>query len=211
MKPTVFPTIISPTCTGLVADTSGLFIEAECIGTPPTTAGVFQLGCRIVQVDATAGNVSTFTNTGTTALPVFTRGAAANSSATGTNNFQVAHAIYSFATDGGAVSTITPVKTANIPANAILVGGTINPTTACTSGGSATISIGTSAGSSATSILTATAVASFTTDALINAVPVFATPVKLSATGNVTVTIGTAALTAGIIEVFVYYTVAANA
>lgn len=207
---TNYPTTINSTCTALLGDQTGLAIEASCSGVPPTTAGVFQVGCRIIRTDQSVG-LAIYTNTGTTALPVWTQGAAANSVATGTNTFNVAHAIYSFATDGGAISTITPVLTAAIPANAIMVGATINPTTAATSGGSATIAVGTSAGSSTTSILAATAVASFTTDALINGVPVFATPRKMTAAGNVTVTIATATLTAGIIEVFVYYTVAANA
>lgn len=122
---------------------------------------------------------------------------------------RVARAIYSFAVDGGAVSTITPVKTAALPDNAVIVGGTVNASTAATSGGSATIGVGTSAGSSTTSILAATAVASFSTDALINAVPVFATPVKLTAAGNITLTVAAAALTAGVIEVTVLYYVAA--
>lgn len=209
--PTVFPTIVTSTCTGLVGDTNGLITEAICTGTPPTTANVFEIGCRMIQTDAMSGNVSVWTNAGTSALPVFTRGSTAGSSAAGTNNLNVAHAVYSFATDGGAVSTITPVLGATIPANAIIVGATVNSTTAVTSAGSATVSVGTSAGSSTTSILAATGKASFTTDALLNGVPVFATPVKLTAAGAITLTVGTAALTAGIIEVFAYYTVAANA
>ena len=122
----------------------------------------------------------------------------------------VARAQYSFAIDGGAISTITPALSDTIPANAIMVGGTINVTTAVTSLGSATVGVGTSAGSSATSILAQTAKASLTLDALINAVPVFATPVKMTAAGQITVTVVAAALTAGIIEVFVYYVTAIN-
>lgn len=209
--PTVFPTIITSTCTGLLGDTNGLILEAICTGTPPITAGVFQVGARIIQTDTVAGMLPIYTNTGTTAVPVWTRGAAANSTAVGTNTLNVAHAIYSFAVDGGAIGAITPVSTAAIPANAILVGATVNSTTAVTSAGSATVSIGTTAGSSATSILAATGKASFTTDALLNGVPVFATPVKMTAAGSINLTVGTAVLTAGLIEVFVYYTVAANA
>lgn len=208
--PSTFPTPISSTCTLLLGDQYGLAIEAECTGTPPTTANVFQNGCRIIQTDAATGSVAVFTNTGTSASPVFTRGSSANSPAIGTNNMQVAHALYSFAVDGGVIGAITPVSTASIPANAIMVGATINSTTAVTSAGSATVSVGTTAGSSATAILAATGKASFTTDALLNGVPVFATPVKMSAAGNIDITVGTAALTAGIIEIFVYYTVAAN-
>ena len=126
------------------------------------------------------------------------------------SGIQAAHALYSFAVDGGAVSTITPVVSDTIPINAIMVGGTVNSTTAVTSGGSATVAIGTSAGSSTTSILGATAKASLSLNALINAVPVFATPVKLTAAGQITFTVGTAALTAGIIEVWVFYVVSTN-
>lgn len=73
-NPTVFPTIISSTCTGLVADTAGLFIEAECTGTPPTTANIFQVGCRMIATDAASGASAIFTNTGTSALPIFSQG-----------------------------------------------------------------------------------------------------------------------------------------
>lgn len=208
--PTSFPTPISTTCTLLLGDGTGLATEATCVGVPPTTANVFQIGCRIIRTDAVAG-LGVYTNTGTAAVPVFTQGSVAGSSAVGTNNLNTAHAIYSFAADGGAVGAITPVSTVTIPANAIIVGATINSTTAVTSAGSATLAVGTTAGSSATSILAATAKASLSLDALINGVPVFATPVKMTAAGSINVTVGTAVLTAGIVEIFVYYTVAANA
>jgi len=123
-------------------------------------------------------------------------------------SLQVAKAIYNFAVDGGAVSTITPKVTASLPANAVIVGGTINSTTALLSAGSATLAVGTSAGSSTTALLGATAKASLSLNALINAVPVFAAPVKLSAAGNITVTIATAAATAGVVEVTLFYFVA---
>ena len=210
-NPTVFPTTITSTCTGLNADTAGLFIEATCTGTPPTTANIFQVGCRIIQTDAATGNISVFSNTGTSAIPVFTRGASANSTSIGVNGMNVAHAIYSFAADGGVIGAITPVSTAVIPNNAIIVAATINSTTAVTSAGAATLAVGTTAGSSASSILAATAKASLSLDALINGVPVFATPVKMTAAGSINVTVGAATLTAGIVEIFVYYTVATNA
>ena len=130
-------------------------------------------------------------------------------SGTGNSALRAAKAIYSFATDGGAISTITPNGTVALPANAVIVGATVNSTTAVLSAGAATVSIGTSAGSSATSILAATAKATLAANALVNGVPVFATPVKLTAAGNITFTIATAALTAGVIEVVVYYYTAA--
>lgn len=133
---------------------------------------------------------------------------------TGTNPgdsvLRTARAIFSFAIDGGAVSTITPVTTVSLPDNAVITGGTINSTTACTSGGAATIAVGTSAGSSTTSILGATAVASFSLDARLNSAATFAATVKMTANGNVTLTIATAALTAGVIEVHLHYYVASN-
>jgi hypothetical protein len=121
----------------------------------------------------------------------------------------MAKAIYNFAIDGGAISTITPNGTVALPDNAVIVAATINSTTAVTSAGAATVAVGTSAGSSTTAILGATAKASLSADAVLNGVPVFATPVKLTAAGNITFTVGTAALTAGVIEAVVYYYVAA--
>lgn len=121
---------------------------------------------------------------------------------------RIARAKYDFAVDGGAQGAITPALTATIPDNAIIIGGTINSTTAATSGGSATISVGTTAGSSATSLLGATAVASFSLDAKINSAATFAAPVKMTAAGNINITVATADLTAGVIEVTILYFVA---
>lgn len=129
----------------------------------------------------------------------------------GTSFLKVAHAIFDFSVDGGVTGLITPVSTAAIPANAILVGGSVNVVAAVTSLGSATLAVGTSAGSSASALLAATAKASLTLAAMLNAVPVFATPVKMSAAGNITVTVGTADLTAGKVEIFIVYYVASNA
>lgn len=133
----------------------------------------------------------------------------AASSGFGLGVLRVARAKYSFAVDGGTVSLITPAINAAIPDNAVIVGGTINSTTAATSGGSATISVGTSAGSGAASLLAATAVASFSVDALLNSAATHAAPVKLTAAGSITLTVAVADLTAGIIEVTVLYFVAA--
>lgn len=128
---------------------------------------------------------------------------------TTSTGLRVAYAKYDFAVDGGAQGTIAPANSSTIPDNAILVGATLNSTTAVLSGGSATVAVGTSAGSSTTSIKGATGKASWSADAVLNGVPVFATPVKLSAAGTITFTIGTADLTAGVIEAWVYYVVAA--
>lgn len=130
-------------------------------------------------------------------------------SAAGLGAMGVAHAIYDFSVDGGA--SCTPASNATIPANAIIVGATVNPTTAALAVGSATVGIGTTAGSTTTSILAATAKASLSIDALLNGVPTLAVPVKMSAAGSISVLVATGPLTAGVIEIFVYYVVAANA
>jgi hypothetical protein len=123
-------------------------------------------------------------------------------------------ALYSFAVDGGAVSAITPSISDTIPDNAIILGAVVNSPTAVTSGGSATISVGTAAGSSATSILAATAKTAFSADA----VQVFlagtgfsnAAPFKMTAAGQINLTVAVAALTAGIVEISVFGIVATN-
>ncbi len=129
--------------------------------------------------------------------------------AAGLGALGVAHAIYDFAVDGGA--SCTPASNAVIPANAIIIGATVNPTTAPLAVGSATLGVGTTAGSTSTSILAATAKASLSIDALINGVPTLAAPVKMSAAGSISVLIATGPLTAGVVEIFVYYVVAKNA
>lgn len=128
---------------------------------------------------------------------------------TTSTGLRVAHAKYDFAVNGGAQGLITPTDSDTLPDNAIIVGGQINSTTAVTSDGSATVAIGTSAGSSATAIKGATGKASYSADALLNVVPTFAAAVKLTAAGTITFTIGTADLTAGVIEVFLFYVVPA--
>ena len=113
---------------------------------------------------------------------------------------------FRFALDGGAISTITPKINATIPANAILVAAFIDSTVAVTSLGSATVSVGLSAGSTgAAALLAATAKASLVTGAPIVGVPTPAVPVKTTAAGTITCTVAVAALTAGEIEVTVFY------
>ncbi len=164
----------------------------------------------VASVVSPAGDV-TISNTGVTAIGAMkvTEAQIAASLNTGLGVLRVARAKYDFAVDGGVIGLITPALNATIPNNAVIVGGTINSTTAATSGGAATISIGTAAGSSAASLLGVTAVASFSLDALINSIATFAAPVKMTADGAITLTIADFALTAGVIEVTVLYFVAA--
>jgi hypothetical protein len=115
-----------------------------------------------------------------------------------------AFARWSFAVDGGAISTITPAINTTIPKGAIIIGGTIYMAAAGV-GASGTMSVGTVAGSSATALLGATAVASLGLNVIVNAVPVLATPVRLTAAGAITVSIATTPFSAGIADIFMYY------
>jgi len=131
------------------------------------------------------------------------------SSGFGLGVLRTARAKYDFAVDGGTIGAITLATTATLPDNAVIVGATLNSTTAATSGGAATIAVGTTAGSAANSIKTAEAVASFSADALINGTVTFAAPVKMTAAGNINITVADADLTAGVIEITLLYFVAA--
>jgi hypothetical protein len=124
-------------------------------------------------------------------------------------------ALYDFAVDGGAISTITPSISDTIPANAIVYGGLLNSVTAPV-GASATIAVGTSAGSSSSSILAATAITAMTVDAVIELLGVNSQAAthkpsfKMTAAGQITLTIATTALTAGRIEVMVFVSFPTN-
>lgn len=133
----------------------------------------------------------------------------------GTSVSLVAHARYNFATDGGAVSTITPAIGATIPINAVITKVLITCITT-TVGTTGNISVGLSAGGAGTGALwAATARASCSAGTMFDGVPVAgptaslanATYIKMSAAGNVTFTIATNALTAGVVDIDVWYTV----
>jgi hypothetical protein len=122
----------------------------------------------------------------------------------------VAQAYYNVPTDGGTTgNSYTPAISDTIPANAILLGGQLNSTTAFVGSG-ASVAVGTSAGSSTTSIRAATAITSFTADALVNTTVTFAAAVKMSAAGQINVTISGATVTAGVLEIFVLYVLPTN-
>src|SRR2546422_11642270 len=91
----------------------------------------------------------------------------------GVSALRVAHAQYSFALDAGAISTFTPINNFTLPINSVVIGASLNSTTALTSGGSATIAVGLIGGGGATtSLVGATAVASWSSNAKVQAIPV---------------------------------------
>lgn len=114
--------------------------------------------------------------------------------------------VYDFAVLGGAVSTISLVddlgNAAVLPNKALITRAVIDWVTTATSGGSATVAL---QSKTAADILAATAVASCT--GFLDGVPdgTAAHFVKLTADTTIKVVIGTAALTAGKANIFIYY------
>lgn len=131
----------------------------------------------------------------------------------GVSALRIAHAQYSFAVDGGAQTTITPVNNFTLPTNSVVTGASLNSTTAG-AGATSTLSVGLSAGGgTTTSLVGATAVATWTTNAKVQATPVpqtASTWIKLTAPAQATVTIATANWTAGVIEIYVFYFVSST-
>jgi hypothetical protein len=118
----------------------------------------------------------------------------------------VVKAKYSFAVQGGAIGDVTLVdddgNAVVIPDNALIMQVIVDVLTAPTSGGSATVAL---KAQSAADLLGATAIASIT--GVVAGVPVdsAATSIKLTADRTVKATIATAALTAGVFNVFIRY------
>jgi hypothetical protein len=111
----------------------------------------------------------------------------------------IAKATYDFATDGGAVGAITPAINAQIPDNAIITSAWTDVRTNMTSGGSATVAL--AAGGVTIKAATAFDDGAYTgLDMHINNAPA-----KCSASGNITFTVATAALTAGVVDIYVEY------
>lgn len=117
---------------------------------------------------------------------------------------------YKFSRDGGAVGS-TNLKAVDgtdlkLPSGAVVCNAFVHVKTQATSGGSATIAFST--GEDAADLLAATAVASFTDEVVLQGVPDFATVADyalMTAENTCTCTIGTAALTAGEINVWIFY------
>jgi hypothetical protein len=113
---------------------------------------------------------------------------------------------YDFAVDGGAVGDIDLTKTAALPINAVIVGGFVEVDTVPTSGGSATIALKVEG---AADIVAAAAIsgAPWSTTGRKSVVPAFtgATSVKTTAARKVQATVAVAALTAGVIDVVLFY------
>jgi hypothetical protein len=119
-----------------------------------------------------------------------------------------ARARYDFSVDGGAIGAIVIGPVGQIPAGAYITHGFVEVDTAVTGGGSASLAISVEA---ADDIVAAAAVsgAPWSTTGLKSIVPVAtgATAKKTTAARSVTATVGTAALTAGVVDVILFYVV----
>lgn len=169
---------------------NGAVTDAKMAANTITNASIAAatiLDSNIAAIAAAAGNL------GTTLIP------------------RIATALYSFAVDGGAQGAITPATNTTIPAGAIVYASVLHATTAVTSAGAATLSAGTVAGSGAASVAAATAKASLSDDAVVQGIDYNTTkPFVMTAAGKINVTVGTADLTAGVVEIFVVYTMGAE-
>lgn len=116
-----------------------------------------------------------------------------------TNARTLERVTYDFAVDGGAVGALDLFTAGS---DVVLKSFHAYVKTAATSGGSATVSIGVTGAATAFVDATAGAVANLTANAVLGSA---ITPRRLASGSKVLMTIGTAALTAGKIEVVIEY------
>jgi hypothetical protein len=141
-----------------------------------------------------------------------------DNTAAGTSASGTCHARYSFAVDGGAASTITLGAASGgigctIPKNAVIYRGIAYVTTTFAGNTGDNLSIGLSAGAGGTAaLLAAVARSSLTAGTFYDLIPLQGSSsttnssyIHMSAAGSVTVTISTAAATAGIMDVDLFY------
>lgn len=116
------------------------------------------------------------------------------------NDIVTERAVYDFSVDGGAVGALDLFQA---DADIVIKSFHAYVKTAATSGGSATVAIGVTGATTAFVDATAGAVANLTANAVLGSA---IAPRRLASGNAVLMTIGTAALTAGKIEVVVSYT-----
>lgn len=134
--------------------------------------------------------------------------------ADGLSTQSICHATYTFAVDGGA-TPVVPAGNCLIPINAVITNVGVQATTSVTAAGSATVALGctggTGCGSSA--LMAATAKVSLSAGTFGQSIPVPQTAsswVKTTAATGITLTIASGPLTAGVIEIYVFYYVSSS-
>lgn len=176
---------VGSSCIGLFPGIAGLITSSgpmTCMGTPAvwTLSTVFPIGSSQLQANTATGN---------TAL-------------------RICHATFNFAVDGGgAPGLITPAANCTIPANSIIVNEIIDWTSAATGTG-ATVTIGTTGTGGGAAILQASGTVGSGLSGIVQGVIVPQTASgfkKITTAGTVTLTSGTAALTGGVCEIFIFW------
>lgn len=113
---------------------------------------------------------------------------------------------YDFAQDGGAVGAILLMGGTFLPSGAVILGGYVEVVTPPTSGGAATIALQIEA---ANDLVNAAAIsgAPWSTAGRKSVIPAFtgATSLKTTAARDISAVVATAALTAGVFDVYVAY------
>lgn len=119
---------------------------------------------------------------------------------------KLARGDYSFAVEGGAVSTIALTGSSVLPAGAVILAAYIEVVTAPTSGGAATITVqAENAGDVQAAAAISGAPWSTLGMKLSSARTRAAVPLKLTAPSDISIVVATAALTAGVFRVYVEY------
>jgi hypothetical protein len=135
-----------------------------------------------------------------------------SNTAVGLSAQRVCHATYNFAVDGGA-TPIVPAANCTIPINAVITNLGIQATTTVTAAGAATVAVGCTGGTACGSSALAAAAAKPAAGTFIQSTPVPQTAttwVKTTAATGLTLTIATGPLTAGVIEIYVFYYVSSS-
>lgn len=119
---------------------------------------------------------------------------------------KLARGDYSFAVDGGAVSTIALTGGSALPAGALILSASIEVTTVPTSGGAATIAVQTESAGDVQAAAAISGAPWSTTGLKLSSARTRATvPLKLAAASDLSIVVAGAALTAGAFRVYVEY------
>jgi hypothetical protein len=120
--------------------------------------------------------------------------------------FQMYRGDYSFAADGGAVSTIALTGQTGIPSGATLLAAYIDVTTILASGGAPTVAVQVESAGDIQAAAAFNGAPWSTTGVKLSSARTFATaPIKTTAARDISIVIATATLTGGAFRVYVVY------
>ena len=122
-------------------------------------------------------------------------------------SIRTARARWSFAVDGGAVGSINGIGSNIVPSGAVVVGTLINVVTAVTSGGAGTLAVGVEAAGDQQTAAAVSGAPWSTTGWKWATQTLTTAPDVTTQARDIVFTIATAALTAGVVDVYVFYLV----